>query len=134
MGGARTEATRARKERFERLRSIREGHASRGDRCAYCGIVPNELGRHADYPSLDHALPQTRGGGDEADNLVYCCRGCNSTKGDRILSEAHLLLRLRRLGWPRFGEDQIAWLRERGFDLSELDAMKLFCEEAPPSP
>lgn len=134
MGGASTDETRARRERSDRLRAIRDAYFARGACCHYCGVVPSLTGRGADLPSLDHSLPTTRGGGDEDANLVYCCRGCNSAKNDRTVPEAYLHLRLRRLGWPRFSEEQIAWLRGRGFDLSELDAMKLFFEDpSPPS-
>lgn len=129
MGGASTELTRARKQRMERFRAFRDDHCARGCACSYCGIVPSTHGANVDFPSVDHALPTTRGGTDEDSNLTYCCRGCNSTKGNRTVAEAYLHLRLRRLRWPRFSEDQIAWMRSRGLNLSELDAMKLHFED-----
>lgn len=46
-----------------------------GKRCCYCGAD----GRL----SLDHLLPRARGGLDSADNLVWACRSCNSSKGAR---------------------------------------------------
>lgn len=129
MGRPSTPLTRARKERADRLRAFRDGHAALSHACTYCGIVPNYLGRWADRPSVDHSIPTTKGGTDDEANLVYCCHGCNSTKNNKTVAEARLLLRLRRLGWPRFSEAQIDWLRGRGLDLSELDAMKLHYEE-----
>lgn len=32
-------------------------------------------------PSVDHVLPQWRGGDDAVDNLACCCRDCNSARG-----------------------------------------------------
>jgi 5-methylcytosine-specific restriction endonuclease McrA len=50
-------------------------------RCEYC---------HADEAwqfvrfSLDHVLPQSAGGSDEADNLALACRKCNERRGNRL--------------------------------------------------
>jgi len=47
--------------------------------CAYCGC---------DGPlSVDHLLPRKRGGLDVADNIVWSCRTCNSSKGARDVLE-----------------------------------------------
>lgn len=35
--------------------------------------------------SLDHLLARTKGGADDADNLVWACRSCNSSKQGRDL-------------------------------------------------
>lgn len=67
--------TRTKEER------LRFEHAS-NHRCWYCGI--------AIYPgiaSLDHVLPLHRGGKDVDTNIVACCQGCNTLKGDRTLEE-----------------------------------------------
>jgi hypothetical protein len=45
--------------------------------CVYCGTNL--------YLSLDHLVPKKYGGSDSADNLVYSCRSCNSSKGDKDL-------------------------------------------------
>jgi 5-methylcytosine-specific restriction endonuclease McrA len=42
--------------------------------CAYCGDAANEV---------DHVHPRVLGGTDDLDNLVACCRRCNSSKGKR---------------------------------------------------
>ena len=42
--------------------------------CAYCGEAANEV---------DHVHPRVLGGTDDLDNLVACCRRCNSSKGKR---------------------------------------------------
>lgn len=54
--------------------------APRG-RCAYCGAEPPPK-LHA-----DHLIPKHRGGLESADNLVWACRSCNSSKGARDLLE-----------------------------------------------
>ena len=50
-------------------------------RCLYCGA---DL-RHAAPAdvTLDHLLPRSTGGSNEADNLVTACRACNSSRQDR---------------------------------------------------
>jgi hypothetical protein len=48
--------------------------------CAYC--------KDEDGPfEIDHIVPVTRGGSNELENLCVACKPCNSSKGDRLLSE-----------------------------------------------
>jgi 5-methylcytosine-specific restriction endonuclease McrA len=51
-------------------------------RCVYCGerFIADEL-------SVDHVEPQVRGGDQSSGNLVTACRGCNTLKGHRRVSE-----------------------------------------------
>jgi 5-methylcytosine-specific restriction endonuclease McrA len=42
--------------------------------CHYCGDTANEV---------DHIVPLKRGGSDDPDNLVACCRTCNIRKKDQ---------------------------------------------------
>jgi 5-methylcytosine-specific restriction endonuclease McrA len=52
----------------QRLRVLkRDGYI-----CAYCGQEANQV---------DHVIPRARGGGHDLDNLVACCKPCNSKKG-----------------------------------------------------
>jgi hypothetical protein len=45
--------------------------------CEYCGVVENL--------SWDHLIPLSKGGPDNADNLVWACLSCNSSKGNKGL-------------------------------------------------
>lgn len=47
--------------------------------CNYCGSRENL--------ALDHIFPQKLAGQDHADNLVFACRTCNSSKGKKDLME-----------------------------------------------
>ena len=61
---------------------LRDGYT-----CQYCGDVhtPHEL-------TLDHILPQSRGGKNVWENLVTCCRKCNSKKSDLTPREADMVI------------------------------------------
>ena len=50
-----------------------------GQICNYCGS--------ADKLALDHIFPQKFGGKDDAENLIFACRTCNSSKGKKDLME-----------------------------------------------
>lgn len=42
-------------------------------RCAYCGSE-QEL-------TIDHIIPQSKGGSDSLHNVISCCKSCNQSKG-----------------------------------------------------
>lgn len=65
-----------------------------GHRCQYCS-APAEC--------IDHVHPRSRGGEHTWENVVACCRPCNSRKGDSLLSDT--ALRLRR---PPFAPEAMA--------------------------
>lgn len=50
-----------------------------GQICNYCGSS-HKL-------ALDHIFPQKYGGQDNAENLIFACRSCNSSKGKKDLME-----------------------------------------------
>lgn len=52
--------------------------------CAYCG-------GHGD--TLDHVIPESRGGQNTWDNLVAACAPCNGRKSNRTPAEAGMRLR-----------------------------------------
>ncbi len=47
--------------------------------CEYCGVSETAAGGEL---TVDHFRPQSKNGGDELENLVYCCVRCNLYKGD----------------------------------------------------
>ena len=51
-------------------------------RCVYCGKR-----FAADGLSVDHVEPRARGGDQSNGNLVTACKGCNTLKGHRRVSE-----------------------------------------------
>jgi len=50
-----------------------------GYQCVYCKAIENL--------TLDHVIPQSRGGSHESDNLVCACASCNSRKRNRTPEE-----------------------------------------------
>ena len=50
-----------------------------GQICNYCGS--------SEKLALDHIFPQKYGGQDNAENLIFACRICNSSKGKKDLME-----------------------------------------------
>ncbi len=67
--------------------------------CAYCRKPLSG----PDAGVLDHARPQSRGGGDGPSNAILCCKLCDRCKGDRTISEwkADLLAGLFSIGEER---------------------------------
>jgi len=54
--------------------------------CQYCGHTSKEL-------TVDHIVPKRLGGATSWDNLVCCCRRCNTKKGDKSLSQVGFSLK-----------------------------------------
>lgn len=50
-----------------------------GQICNHCGS--------SEKLSLDHIFPKKYGGTDDAENLIYACKTCNSSKGKKDLIE-----------------------------------------------
>lgn len=59
-----------------------------GFRCAYCGSKSRRL-------TIDHVTPVSRGGKSTFENCVASCKQCNSKKGNKTASEAHMYLKKR---------------------------------------
>jgi hypothetical protein len=51
-----------------------------GFQCVYCG--QNLKGAAATDVTLDHLLPRSAGGSNDATNLVTACRSCNCSRQD----------------------------------------------------
>lgn len=63
-----------------------------GYRCAYCGA---EIGQTITKLTLDHVLPESRGGKTTFENCVAACFECNNKKDNRTPEEAGMTLRVR---------------------------------------
>jgi 5-methylcytosine-specific restriction endonuclease McrA len=55
--------------------------------CQYCGTSKRL--------TLDHVIPRSKGGQHTWDNVVTACERCNSTKSDRLLHEAGMVLKTK---------------------------------------
>ena len=51
--------------------------------CAYCGKILVDK----DDLTIDHKNPKAKGGTNEFDNLIGCCRSCNRLKNDKTIEE-----------------------------------------------
>lgn len=56
-------------------------------RCTYCDAWHTKWKNNWKIATGDHVVPLAKGGKDFLENLVPCCRSCNSSKGARILYE-----------------------------------------------
>lgn len=54
--------------------------------CQYCGYRGNDL-------TVDHVIPKRMGGPTSWDNLVCCCKKCNTRKSDKTLAQVGFVLR-----------------------------------------
>jgi len=54
--------------------------------CQYCGHSAHDL-------TVDHVIPKRLGGPTTWDNLVCCCKRCNTRKGDKTLAQVGFALR-----------------------------------------
>ena len=64
-----------------------------GNRCRYCGREVNWRDRKSEAgATYDHVIPISKGGTDDVDNIVVCCRACNMRKGGRTPEEAGMTL------------------------------------------
>lgn len=66
-------------------------------RCQYC---------NASAESIDHVVPRSKGGAHAWENVVACCRKCNTYKGDRLLEHCSL-----RLGKRPTAPTQYVWVK-----------------------
>jgi|TARA_R110002167_G_scaffold27314_1_gene92990 hypothetical protein len=55
--------------------------------CMYCSSKENL--------TLDHVTPKCKGGKNEWENLVTCCKKCNSKKGDKKLEQSGMKLKFK---------------------------------------
>jgi 5-methylcytosine-specific restriction endonuclease McrA len=65
-------------------------------RCRYCGLDGNANFENALAMSVDFVKPRARKGKKDPNNLVACCRTCNTIKGKKVYqsfeaAKAHVL-------------------------------------------
>jgi len=70
------------KQNFQKVPLTRENIYKRDNyECVYCGD------NNRKYLTLDHVIPQSKGGSNSWDNLVTACKKCNHEKADLTLKE-----------------------------------------------
>lgn len=67
--------------------ALRRSILERYKQCVYCG-AKRDL-------TIDHVVPESRGGTDEVSNLVVACRSCNGRKESYTPEEAGMEIRFR---------------------------------------
>ena len=48
---------------------------------------------------MDHVIPRSKGGSNGMDNLVLCCRECNTLKADSFMSANEVQQKKRESEW-----------------------------------
>lgn len=90
------------------------------NKCAYCGC---DILQWQDYYDLldshkhkyeiaqiDHIHSKFNGGEDHPDNLIGCCKTCNSRKGKRNIEDFRMYYRRLQNNVPSFTDIQLEWL------------------------
>ena len=73
--------------------------ADRGQHC--CEYCRTQARYSADSFTVDHIIPRSLGGSTTADNLTFCCRGCNQHTSKRTVVADPVTEILVRLLHPR---------------------------------
>jgi len=63
--------------RMRMYKGLISGKMENGARCVYCGSAENL--------SVDHLFPRIKGDADNIENLVCCCKSCNSSKKNDLI-------------------------------------------------
>ena len=99
--------------------------AEHGPVCAYCGRVVDE-----GEITLDHVTPRKgRTAYDRRDNLVLCCRRCNTLKADKPLLSFLFADRTRAAYMVRYGQHLSIGLRQVAAELAPEAAAELAAEQ-----
>lgn len=85
--------SRGRIVRAEIKQSVKDKVLSESDGCAYCFDVKVPL-------QVDHFVPLSRGGTNEAENLRAVCVSCNSQKRAMLFHEWRLYRQTHGMPWP----------------------------------
>lgn len=75
----------------------------------------------AQWFAADHAVPKSRGGSDDLDNLIPACWICNCGKGGKTVEEYRSALEMQSINAPYFTAKQLAWLESVGFEMPKAE-------------
>ena len=56
-------------------------------RCAICFVLTNTKINSRRQSTIEHVVPQSRGGTDNFNNLVMTCARCNNNRGSKFITE-----------------------------------------------
>jgi hypothetical protein len=87
--------------------------------CAYCGSTLED----GTLLTLDHLMPYREGGSTQSQNLITCCRKCNSSRGQRTL-EAFAAATAAYLNHDITAEMIVDSIREKVSRAVDLNAAK----------
>lgn len=94
--------------------------------CAYCGKSLKErcsgnanVWFTSDEATIDHIVSRSNGGGNNIENLLPCCRGCNLSKGKKSLEEFRWWKTFKVCNTPMFSTEQLLYLSTKA-KLSDL--------------
>jgi len=77
-------------------------------KCGYCGADLDERNL-----TIDHKIPKCHGGDHAQENLLACCRWCNTSKGRSHIEDFRLRMSARALP-VKFNAEQLAYLASIG--------------------
>lgn len=79
----------------------RQSLATHGSVCHYCG--------DRRFQAFDHIVPSSKGGGNNAENLVPACQSCNSAKGAKSYDDFKFIMAAEKIAFEMYlecgGED-----------------------------
>lgn len=86
-------------------------------KCVYCGTQSNEEREQSSKSilSIDHLIPESRGGDASISNLVCACKKCNNEKNDRTPEEWGLI--------PSFLSDDVTYINGQMSQISVTKAL-----------
>ena len=90
-------------------------------RCQYCSEVQPSA-----KLTLDHVQPKSRGGKDSWENLVACCKACNTKKDDRTPGEAGMRLLHKPAAIGIHAKHRLVMEQNGGKEMEQWDRY-LFC-------
>lgn len=61
-------------------------------KCCYCGLVMNDVVNSRRQVSLEHVIPESKGGATDLWNCVAAHRRCNTKRQDKFIAEEMLVV------------------------------------------